>query len=100
MPDKNTPEATEFNDKSFDWTAHQRFVSTAAMNDGCARISVGACRLIWRHLGLGGLIPSAFQGRINGAKGVWIRSGPSETQDQRDLEVWIEISTSQEKFKP
>lgn len=96
-----TPEATEFNDTHpcCDWSGYQRPIKSTAMNDGCSRISVGACRDIWKKLGLTGPIPSAFQARINGAKGVWIRSAPSDTKSEQDLAIWIEISASQEKFK-
>ncbi|KAE9975723.1 hypothetical protein BLS_002470 [Venturia inaequalis] len=96
-----TPEATEFDDQgsSCDWSGYQRPVKPTAMNDGCSRISVGACREIWKKLRLTGPIPSAFQARINGAKGVWIRSAPTDTKSSHHLDVWIEISASQEKFK-
>jgi hypothetical protein len=97
---KKFPEATEFNDPRCDWSRYQKPIKPTAMNDGCARISVGACRMIWQELGLRGSIPSAFQARVNGAKGVWIRSGPIDTTSQEHLDVWIEISASQEKFEP
>ncbi|QDS77841.1 hypothetical protein FKW77_006546 [Venturia effusa] len=97
-----TPEAIEFDDRKgpCDWSGYKRPIKPTAMNDGCSLISVGACHEIWRKLGLTGPIPSAFQARINGAKGVWIRSAPPDTTSPHHLSVWIEISTSQEKFKP
>ncbi|TID17709.1 TCTP-domain-containing protein [Venturia nashicola] len=96
-----TPEATEFDDHGSlcDWSGYQEPIEPTAMNDGCSQISVGACREIWKKLRLTGPIPSAFQARINGAKGVWIRSAPSDTSSRHHLDVWIEISASQEKFK-
>lgn len=96
-----TPEATEFDDKGrlCDWSGYRRPIKPTVMNDGCSQISVGACLEIWKKLGLTGPIPSAFQARINGAKGVWIRSAPSDTKSRHHLDVWIQISASQEKFK-
>ena len=48
------------------------------MNDGCARISLGAINLIVQHLNEQGMciesMSTAFQARFNGAKGVWHRS--------------------------
>ena len=39
--------------------------------------------------------PSAFQGRIGAAKGLWIMDCSSNSDDQ---ELWIQITESQEKF--
>lgn len=41
------------------------------MSDGCARISMSAAKRISERLGLLN-VPSVFQGRIAGAKGVWM----------------------------
>ena len=69
---------------------------TPVMNDGCARISKAAARAVADHLGLE-QIPSAFQGRICGAKGMWF---VDVTNDRPGgLDFWIEISDSQVKFE-
>ena len=67
------------------------------MNDGCSRISLAAAQRIWTLLDKPGEAPTAFQGRIGNAKGLWIK--------HRDLErdavdpIWIETSESQRKFQ-
>jgi hypothetical protein len=68
------------------------------MTDGCAAISVGAALLICEKLPLGSR-PSAFQGRINGAKGMWYISADYATTNQEHLDVWIEIRKSQVKVQ-
>ena len=93
-------EDTLFDDPDLDWTNAREPNHTRVMNDGCARISLGACRLIWQKLGSNGPIPSAFQARINGAKGVWVRSAPTDSTFADDNDIWVEINTSQEKFPP
>lgn len=95
-----SPESTLYDDPDLDWGESRNPPDEKVMNDGCARISLGACQLIWQRLGRSGPIPSAFQARINGAKGVWIRSGPMDSTFANDNEVWIEISNSQRKFFP
>jgi hypothetical protein len=97
-----TPEATEFDDPRCDWTASRIFnrAVNTSMNDGCAKISLGACRLIREKMCLSGPIPSAFQARIGGAKGVWIRSAEWDTKSENDQDIWIEINDSQLKFFP
>lgn len=104
IPDKRgdgTPEATEFNDPNLNWSERCR---PQVMNDGCARISVGAALKVWdmyrRVTGSDEAFPSAFQGRIRGAKGMWMVSAEAHTRDQAHLDVWIEISDSQSKFEP
>jgi hypothetical protein len=97
----NTPENVEYNDPSMHFATVDR-KRTVVMNDGCARISLGALRLIVDHLnelgyGLTGM-PTAFQGRFNGAKGVWHRSCSLEYATEDDWKVWIEINPSQRKF--
>ena len=66
------------------------------MNDGCARISQAAAICIKQRLGLD-FIPCAVQGRINGAKGMWI----VDTLDEKPLsnDIWIEITDSQLKYE-
>ncbi|KAH7071682.1 RNA dependent RNA polymerase-domain-containing protein [Paraphoma chrysanthemicola] len=96
-----TPEATSFNDTRLSWTdAPPRQV----MNDGCSRISVGAALQIWNQYrkitGSDDPFPSVMQGRIGGAKGVWMISAEPQTRRAEDLEIWIEITDSQLKFEP
>ncbi len=67
------------------------------MNDGCARLSVGAARQIARDLGLAERPPKVFQARIGCWKGLWMVDGrklPLERQD----DIWIEVTPSQRKF--
>ncbi|KAH9870156.1 hypothetical protein J1614_007078 [Plenodomus biglobosus] len=97
-----TPEEDEFNDKNFDWS--EKCGEPPVMNDGCARISVGAALKIWEMYrsvtGSDEPFPSAFQGRIRGAKGMWMVSAEAHTRDQEHKDIWIEISDSQSKFEP
>ncbi|KAF2395987.1 hypothetical protein EJ06DRAFT_252729 [Trichodelitschia bisporula] len=96
------PEARDFDDPNLDWSPiyGSRDIKQVSMNDGCSRISLGACRLIWAKLGMTGPLPSVMQARINGAKGVWIRSAPADSTSPDHLDIWIEINESQRKFKP
>ncbi len=68
------------------------------MNDGCALMSPALARDIARHLGLSE-IPTAFQGRISGAKGLWDVDYKSIEQVGKD-DFWIEVSPSQLKVLP
>ena len=70
------------------------------MNDGCARISRAAARDISEALGLD-TVPSAFQGRICGAKGMWMVDALDERLPNSQLGngYWIEITDSQLKFE-
>ncbi|KAJ4373336.1 hypothetical protein N0V83_003630 [Neocucurbitaria cava] len=76
------------------------------MNDGSSVMSVGAAQKIWGlYLEATGLnsrtpLPSAFQGRIAGAKGLWMISGETFSRDRNDTDIWIQISDSQLKFEP
>ncbi|KAF1976229.1 hypothetical protein BU23DRAFT_528630 [Bimuria novae-zelandiae CBS 107.79] len=94
-----TPENTKHNDVSIEWP--QEYPKHVVMNDGCSRMSYGAALKIWNTVkeftGSDDPLPSAFQGRIGGAKGVWmINDEPSFVNpDEPD---WIEISKSQLKF--
>ncbi|KAJ9638245.1 hypothetical protein H2199_006932 [Coniosporium tulheliwenetii] len=93
-----TPEATCFNDQSLHWEdIHD---PETVMNDGCAQMSVGAAFEIWRSLGKPGPVPSVFQGRIAGAKGLWMISAPTYEEHPGHREIWIQISDSQNKFEP
>ena len=67
------------------------------MTDGCARASPAVFREVW----LSGVLasketPTAIQGRIGGAKGVWF---VDPLIDYRSEEKWVEIRPSQLKFK-
>lgn len=103
MSSTRDEEATEFNDPTLKWEV---VPDGEVMNDGCSLISVAAAREIWRRyreaVGIQGsqALPSVFQGRIGGAKGMWIVSGESFSRDPKDLELWIQINDSQLKFKP
>ncbi|KAK8121515.1 RNA-dependent RNA polymerase SHL2 [Apiospora kogelbergensis] len=63
------------------------------MNDGIGKISKGLMMKVRDALGLGN-IPSAIQGRLGSAKGLWIVDGAS-TDDQD----WIETYGSQRKWE-
>lgn len=71
------------------------------MNDGCALISKPLAREISDSLGIDG-VPSCFQGRIAGAKGLWMvdrnQSRIDSFSDGDDM--WMEISDSQLKIDP
>ena len=106
VPDKRAngeKEATTFNDSTLHW---DRIPKQQIMNDGCSEMSVGAAREIWRlykeYMGLENRLPlpSAFQGRIGGAKGLWMISGNTYSRDPADTDIWIQISDSQSKFSP
>lgn len=73
------------------------------MNDGCARMSRAAARATAEMLGIDSHVPSAFQGRIGGAKGLWmvdVEEEPLYLNLSSGHDFWIEISESQEKFEP
>jgi hypothetical protein len=97
----DTPESEEYRDVSCDWTQQAHLVTDEGRNmtDGCSVMSVAAMRAIWSKMGRSGALPAAMQGRIGGAKGVWARSGPADSKDERDLDIWIEIRRSQVKFE-
>jgi hypothetical protein len=65
------------------------------MNDGCALMSRPLARAICEDLGIDGNTPSCFQGRIAGAKGLWMVD-----KERAEDDFWIEISDSQLKVKP
>lgn len=62
------------------------------MNDGIARMSPAVARSIRKRLGLS-TIPSAVQGRLGSAKGMWIIDVTDTSDD-----VWIETFPSQRKW--
>lgn len=64
------------------------------MNDGMGRMSYGFAKRLAQHLDLD-YTPSAFQGRLGSAKGMWIRDVESDDTD----DIWIETYPSQRKFK-
>lgn len=64
------------------------------MNDGMGKMSWGLCKKIAEELELG-YIPSAFQGRLGSAKGMWIRDVESPEVDN---DIWIETYPSQRKW--
>ena len=68
------------------------------MNDGCARISRRAARGVADCLGLDN-VPCVFQGRIGGAKGIWMIDAQNETPSELGRNYWIEITDSQLKFE-
>ncbi|KAI9718001.1 MAG: hypothetical protein M1828_006991 [Chrysothrix sp. TS-e1954] len=88
-------EDDEFNDSAMNWPAIDHTVKPRVMNDGCALISLAAARSVWASLKCNGPLPSAFQGRIGPAKGMWIVSSPPQMDSNN---IWIEISPSQQKF--
>ncbi|KAJ9256631.1 hypothetical protein DTO212C5_8995 [Paecilomyces variotii] len=69
------------------------------MNDGCALMSRALARTICDQLGISGSTPSCFQGRIAGAKGLWMVDRHNSSLGDGD-ELWIQISDSQLKVKP
>ena len=92
-----------FNDSRLSW---DEIPPGNVMNDGCSEMSVGAAREIWRlykvYMRLEDRLPlpSVFQGRIGGAKGLWMISGETFSRDPEHTEIWIKISDSQRKFLP
>ena len=92
-------EDTTFDDPAFQGRPRKMWSADEVMTDGCAMISVGAALLIRETAGVVDF-PSAFQGRINGHKGMWHVSGSYETSNPRDLGVWIELRPSQRKVIP
>ena len=75
---------------------HPDLSTAKVMNDGCARISRTAARDIASSLGID-YVPSVFQGRIAGAKGIWMVDALDESI-ANDRGYWIEITDKQLKF--
>ncbi|KAE8152518.1 RNA dependent RNA polymerase-domain-containing protein [Aspergillus avenaceus] len=78
---------------------HLRDAPGTVMNDGCALMSRGLANKICDSLGITGNTPSAFQGRIAGAKGLWMVDR-HESDIFPGNDVWIQITDSQLKIKP
>ena len=110
-----TLESSVFDDTELSWPELYNAQSPHVMNDvgepsflcrpsligilqGCARISSAAAREIWTKLQKIGPVPSIFQARIGGCKGVWMCNASTSTRN--DNEIWIEIASSQKKFEP
>ncbi|RVX71301.1 hypothetical protein B0A52_04875 [Exophiala mesophila] len=74
------------------------------MNDGCALMSFDYAKAVWEAYGREDDPPSAFQGRIGGAKGLWLVDYTNKYNDKDNLVsergFWIEVSDSQLKIKP
>ncbi|KAK5088623.1 hypothetical protein LTR05_002843 [Lithohypha guttulata] len=76
--------------------------SDQIMTDGCALISYPLAAAVWTEIGKQNEnVPSAFQARIGGAKGLWIvdyhNTHPERSHGRG---FWIEVSDSQLKIKP
>ncbi|KAI5271971.1 hypothetical protein E4T47_04787 [Aureobasidium subglaciale] len=94
-------ESNEYNDRRMKF--EYRYAASdekAVMNDGCSLISVGAAKELCEELGIKGVRPVAFQGRINGCKGVWMISAPYDTTDPKHRQRWIQMTESQRKVVP
>lgn len=77
--------------------------SRQVMNDGCALMSLAYAQAIWKKCGATNIheVPSVVQGRISGAKGLWIVDYENKYSDQGfENDFWIEVSDSQLKIKP
>ncbi|KAI9930061.1 hypothetical protein ASPWEDRAFT_102291 [Aspergillus wentii DTO 134E9] len=70
------------------------------MNDGCALMSRSLAKEICDSLGISGNTPSCFQGRIAGAKGLWMVDKHQTHISADGDDRWIQISDSQLKIKP
>lgn len=72
------------------------------MNDGCARMSKSLARHVAENLGLRN-VPSVFQARIAGAKGLWMVVDDKEFEESdaaSDRGFFCEVSDSQLKIHP
>lgn len=70
------------------------------MTDGCALMSIGLGIAIAQSLGLD-QVPSAYQGRISGAKGVWLVDKRNTfAHELHGRNFWIQITPSQLKIQP
>ncbi|KIV93049.1 hypothetical protein PV10_04294 [Exophiala mesophila] len=74
------------------------------MNDGCALMSLDYANAVWKAFGGSDPLPCAFQGRIGGAKGLWLVDYTNKYNDKdnpvSERGFWIEVSDSQLKIKP
>ena len=78
--------------------SHTNPTHQPVMNDGCARISKAAARAIAERLQLDH-VPCVFQGRIGGAKGMWMVDALDESPRPTSRNFWIEVTDSQLKFE-
>ena len=90
--------------KSSSFLHLQDLPDQVVMNDGCARMSQTLAKKIAENLELK-YVPSVYQGRIAGAKGLWmVEKGDEaycgECHRTGDDRLWIEVSDSQLKIKP
>jgi RNA dependent RNA polymerase len=69
------------------------------MNDGCARMSMTFAKEIAQYMGLSE-VPSVFQGRIAGAKGLWMVVPDCDFSNLGERNYCIEVSDSQLKIQP
>ncbi len=83
-----TPSQIRFREKDITFGPNNE-----AMNDGAGRISPALANEVKRILGLS-YLPSAFQGRIGEAKGLWVIDHMCQTDEH-----WIEIYPKQQKWK-
>ncbi|EXJ93869.1 hypothetical protein A1O1_02262 [Capronia coronata CBS 617.96] len=70
------------------------------MYDGCSLMSYALARDIWAKHGGEGPVPSAVQGRIGGAKGLWLVDYSGAFPNVSGRQYWIQISQDQLKIKP
>ncbi|OXV07297.1 hypothetical protein Egran_04940, partial [Elaphomyces granulatus] len=70
------------------------------MNDGCALMSRALAREICDNMGISGNTPSCFQGRIAGAKGLWMVDRQNSNISTSDRDFWLQVSDSQLKVRP
>ncbi|KAG9962902.1 hypothetical protein KCU61_g4116, partial [Aureobasidium melanogenum] len=95
------PENEEFDDADMNFEYRSGSSNEkAVMNDGCSLISVGAAKELCEELGVKSARPVAFQGRINGCKGVWMISAPYDTTEPKHRRKWIHMTESQRKVVP
>jgi hypothetical protein len=97
-----TPEDQRFNDPNVHWDTIKGSPAPV-MNDGCSLISLGAAQEIWtlykKKKGVHDRLPTAFQARIGGAKGLWVACPEMQPTRSSPLPVWIEVNKSQSKFQ-
>ncbi|KAJ5851681.1 RNA-dependent RNA polymerase eukaryotic-type [Penicillium soppii] len=84
-----------------DILGHRDISGPTVMNDGCALMSRALANQICDRLGITTATPSCFQGRIAGAKGLWmVDRHQSSIDSMNDDDIWIQISDSQLKIHP
>ncbi|KAJ6053383.1 uncharacterized protein N7446_009395 [Penicillium canescens] len=77
------------------------YPNSTVMNDGCALMSRTLANQICNQLGITSSTPSCFQGRIAGAKGLWmVDRHQSSIASMNGDDIWIQISDSQLKIHP